>query len=127
MDPNKPSSQASHMTCLQQQEGGLLSDKPATGRARGFINPGDSLLMQYGRGVPFPASELSIAFARGILMPTSEDGGLGRTRGLLLSSAESVVGVARGVWSLTGQGPPGQPITQVWPEVEVVIKQGCVT
>uniref|UniRef100_A0A4W5M0R0 Piwi-like RNA-mediated gene silencing 2 n=1 Tax=Hucho hucho TaxID=62062 RepID=A0A4W5M0R0_9TELE len=101
MDPNKPRSQASHMTWLQQQEGGLLSDKPATGRARGFINPGDTLLMQYGRGVPFPASEPSIGFARGILMPTSEDGGLGSTRGLLLLSAEPAVGVARGVWSLT--------------------------
>uniref|UniRef100_A0A674BXH9 Piwi-like protein 2 n=1 Tax=Salmo trutta TaxID=8032 RepID=A0A674BXH9_SALTR len=130
MDPKKPCFPglpgATRIPWLQQQAWGrgLRSDEPAIGRARGlmfaadgsaglgrargFTTAGDTLLMQYGRGVPFPVSDPSIGFARGIPMPTSEDGGISRARGWLLSTADPTVGVARGE-PLLGLGPhPGQ-------------------
>uniref|UniRef100_A0A4W5MKE5 Piwi-like protein 2 n=1 Tax=Hucho hucho TaxID=62062 RepID=A0A4W5MKE5_9TELE len=143
MDPKKPCFPglpgATRIPWLQQQAWGrgLRSDEPAIGRARGlmfaadgsaglgrargFTTAGDTLLMQYGRGVPFPVSDPSIGFARGIPMPTSEDGGISRARGWLLSTAESTVGVARGEPLLRlgphpGQATPGQPATQDLPE-----------
>ncbi|KAK6313318.1 hypothetical protein J4Q44_G00166650 [Coregonus suidteri] len=152
MDPKKPRFPglpgATRLPWLQQQAWGrgLRSDEPAIGRARGllfaadgsaglgrargFTTPGDTPLMQYGRGVPFPVSEPSIGFARGIPMPTSEDGGLSRARGRLLSTAEPTVGVARGAPLLAlgphpGQAPPGQPeeMPSLQAEEEVVTKQ----
>lgn len=161
MDPKKPSFPglpgATRIPWLQQQAWGrgLRSDEPAIGRARGLMfaadgsaglgrargltTAGETLLMQYGRGVPFPVSDPSIGFARGIPMPTSEDGGISRARGWLLSTADPTVGVARGEPLLglgphPGQATPGQLATQDLPEEmpslqaeeEVVAKQVCV-
>ncbi|XP_052317663.1 piwi-like protein 2 [Oncorhynchus keta] len=132
MDPKKPCFPglpgATRIPWLQQQAWGrgLRSDEPAIGRARGlmfatdgsaslgrargFTTAGDTLLMQYGRGVPFPVSDPFIGFARGIPMPRSEDGGISHPRGWLLSTADPTVGVARGE-PLLGLGPhPGQAI-----------------
>uniref|UniRef100_A0A8C7WLJ7 Piwi-like protein 2 n=1 Tax=Oncorhynchus mykiss TaxID=8022 RepID=A0A8C7WLJ7_ONCMY len=143
MDPKKPCFPglpgATRIPWLQQQAWGrgLRSDEPAIGRARGlmfatdgsaslgrargFTTAGDTLLMQYGRGVPFPVSDPSIGFARGIPMPTSEDGGINRPRGWLLSTADPTVGVARGEPLLglgphLGQATPGQLAKQDLPE-----------
>lgn len=161
MDPKKPCFPglpgATRIPWLQQQAWGrgLRSDEPAIGRARGlmfatdgsaslgrargFTTAGDTLRMQYGRGVPFPVSDPSIGFARGIPMPTSEDGGINRPRGWLLSTADPTVGVARGEPLLglgphLGQATPGQLAKQDLPEEmpslqaeeEVVAKQVCV-
>uniref|UniRef100_A0A8C8H494 Piwi-like protein 2 n=1 Tax=Oncorhynchus tshawytscha TaxID=74940 RepID=A0A8C8H494_ONCTS len=143
MDPKKPCFPglpgATRIPWLQQQAWGrgLRSDEPAIGRARGlmfatdgsaslgrargFTTAGDTLLMQYGRGVPFPVSDPFIGFARGIPMPRSEDGGISRPRGWLLSTADPTVGVARGE-PLLGLGPhprqatPGQLAKQDLPE-----------
>uniref|UniRef100_A0A8C7IYY5 Piwi-like protein 2 n=1 Tax=Oncorhynchus kisutch TaxID=8019 RepID=A0A8C7IYY5_ONCKI len=143
MDPKKPCFPglpgATRIPWLQQQAWGrgLRSDEPAIGRARGlmfatdgsaslgrargFTTAGDTLLMQYGRGVPFPVSDPFIGFARGIPMPRSEDGGISRPRGWLLSTADPTVGVARGEPLLglgphPGQATPGQLAKQDLPE-----------
>ncbi|KAJ8263194.1 hypothetical protein COCON_G00156510 [Conger conger] len=127
MDPNKPwfpsSPGAPHMLWLQQQARGrgLLPEEPAVGharglplpeepgygRARGIALPGVPPAVQYGRGMPYALNDRPVGFARGLALPEQECG-LGRARGLLLSTTEPSVGLPTEIRN-PGQVSPGQP------------------
>ncbi|XP_072243171.1 piwi-like protein 2 [Leuresthes tenuis] len=91
---------------------GLLLATEGSGRARGFLTPGNN---SQGQPVFLPSPEPVFARGRGLLLQP-DNSAVGRARGLLHPAAEPNVGVARGavlptLESKHGQSPPLETMT----------------